>query len=192
MEKSSRRSFGSPPTNCGTFGTPFAQDDSLEALRFFKAGSKTIPTNTIFPYLCGNQSRPSGKRSRTASEQFIFCLFLLKGWSRKSDSNRRPADYESAALPTELLRLALLIVPLPPLPVKFGGEIFQPASVAQRRQTVRPTFRGGAKPRKSVVKRKEPPGNRAALSSGRIVPTEAKPSEHSGCIVGAGEASVNG
>ena len=27
-----------------------------------------------------------------------------KRWSRKSDSNRRPADYESAALPTELLR----------------------------------------------------------------------------------------
>jgi hypothetical protein len=39
-------------------------------------------------------------------------------------------------------------------------------------------------------KRKEPPGNRAALSSGRIVPTEAKPSELSGCIVGAVEAGV--
>src|SRR5208337_5675621 len=40
------------------------------------------------------------------------------------------------------------------------------------------------------IKRKEPPGNRAALSSGRIVPTEAKPSELSGCIVGAGGGSV--
>jgi hypothetical protein len=39
-------------------------------------------------------------------------------------------------------------------------------------------------------KRKEPPGNRAALPSGRIVPTEAKPSELSGCIVGSGEGSV--
>jgi hypothetical protein len=39
-------------------------------------------------------------------------------------------------------------------------------------------------------KRKEPPGNRAALSSGRIVPTEAKPSELSGCIVWAVEGSV--
>jgi hypothetical protein len=39
-------------------------------------------------------------------------------------------------------------------------------------------------------KRKEPPGNRAALPSGRIVPTEAKPSELSGCIVGAGRGSV--
>jgi hypothetical protein len=39
-------------------------------------------------------------------------------------------------------------------------------------------------------KRKEPPGNRAALSSGRIVPTEAKPSELSGCIVGMREGSV--
>jgi hypothetical protein len=43
---------------------------------------------------------------------------------------------------------------------------------------------------KPVQKRKEPPGNRAAPSSGRIVPTEAKPSELSGCIVGAGEESV--
>jgi hypothetical protein len=39
-------------------------------------------------------------------------------------------------------------------------------------------------------KRKEPPGNGAALSSGRIVPTEAKPSELSGCIVGTGKGSV--
>jgi hypothetical protein len=31
-------------------------------------------------------------------------------WSRRSESNRRPADYESAALPTELLRLALMIL----------------------------------------------------------------------------------
>jgi hypothetical protein len=43
---------------------------------------------------------------------------------------------------------------------------------------------------KGGQKRKEPPGNRAALSSGRIVPTEAKPSELSGCIVGAGRGSV--
>jgi hypothetical protein len=39
-------------------------------------------------------------------------------------------------------------------------------------------------------KRKEPPGNRAALPLGRIVPTEAKPSELSGCIVGSGSTSV--
>jgi hypothetical protein len=31
---------------------------------------------------------------------------------------------------------------------------------------------------------------RAALSSGRIVPTEARPSELSGCIVGAGDGGV--
>ena len=36
----------------------------------------------------------------------------LNVWSRKSDLNRRPADYESAALPTELLRPAPLIVSL--------------------------------------------------------------------------------
>jgi hypothetical protein len=41
-----------------------------------------------------------------------------------------------------------------------------------------------------VEKRKEPPGNRAALPLGRIVPTEAKPSELSGCIVGSGFPGV--
>jgi hypothetical protein len=43
---------------------------------------------------------------------------------------------------------------------------------------------------KGFGKRKEPPGNRVALPSGRIVPTEAKPSELSGCIVGMREGSV--
>ena len=52
----------------------------------------------------------------------------------------------------------------------------------------------GRQPRKAsrnvLHKRKEPPGNRAALSSGRIVPTEANPLELSGCIVGSGGSSV--
>ena len=42
----------------------------------------------------------------------------------------------------------------------------------------------------SAIKRKEPPGNRAAPSSGRIVPTEARPSELSGCIVGGAGGCV--
>jgi hypothetical protein len=33
------------------------------------------------------------------------------------------------------------------------------------------------------VDKKRPPGNRAASSSGRTVPTEAKPLELSGCIL---------
>jgi hypothetical protein len=45
-------------------------------------------------------------------------------------------------------------------------------------------------PKWSPQKRKEPPGNRAAPSLGRIVPTEARPSELSGCIVGAGGQGV--
>jgi hypothetical protein len=49
---------------------------------------------------------------------------------------------------------------------------------------------GKSKGLKSALKRKEPPGNGAALSSGRIVPTEANPIELSGCIVGSGESSV--
>ena len=44
--------------------------------------------------------------------------------------------------------------------------------------------------KRSPQKRKEPPGNRAAPSLGRIVPTEARPSELSGCIVGAGGQGV--
>src|SRR5437588_1590591 len=34
----------------------------------------------------------------------IFCPFSIKEKSRQTDSNRRPADYKSAALPTELCR----------------------------------------------------------------------------------------
>jgi hypothetical protein len=45
-------------------------------------------------------------------------------------------------------------------------------------------------PVRALQKRKEPPGNRAAQSLGRIVPTEAKPSELSGCMLGAGAGSV--
>ena len=33
-------------------------------------------------------------------------LSLLKGWCRMRDSNPRPTDYKSAALPTELIRLS--------------------------------------------------------------------------------------
>src|SRR5579872_325520 len=40
----------------------------------------------------------------------------LQNWSREPDLNRRPADYESAALPTELSRLATDSIPLGPLP----------------------------------------------------------------------------
>src|SRR5437764_12151221 len=34
----------------------------------------------------------------------IFCPFSINRESRQTDSNRRPADYKSAALPTELCR----------------------------------------------------------------------------------------
>ena len=50
--------------------------------------------------------------------------------------------------------------------------------------------RKAQRPKKGPHKRKEPPGNGAALPSGRIVPTEANPSELSGCILGSGESSV--
>jgi hypothetical protein len=45
--------------------------------------------------------------------------------------------------------------------------------------------RGDLKPRRitAIHNEKRPPGNRAAFPSGRIVPTEAKPSELSGEIL---------
>jgi hypothetical protein len=43
---------------------------------------------------------------------------------------------------------------------------------------------------KPLQTRKEPPGKWAALPLGRIVPTEAKPRELSGCILGSPESSV--
>ena len=49
----------------------------------------------------------------------------------------------------------------------------------------------GLSPRISPFRNtKKPPGNRAASSLGRIVPTEAKPSELSGCIVRLAQTGV--
>ena len=46
-----------------------------------------------------------GSKKTADTQTGIGCLaFVL--WSRWSDSNQRPADYKSAALPTELHRLA--------------------------------------------------------------------------------------
>jgi hypothetical protein len=41
-----------------------------------------------------------------------------------------------------------------------------------------------------LLNAKRPPGNRAAFSLGRIVPTEAKPSELSGCILSLAKTGV--
>jgi hypothetical protein len=51
--------------------------------------------------------RASGKdnlRQPPASNSGVAIPESFRGWSRQSDSNRRPADYKSAALPTELCR----------------------------------------------------------------------------------------
>jgi hypothetical protein len=50
-----------------------------------------------------------GRMERKLRSQRMFPAVFLEamtdlGWSRQSDSNRRPADYKSAALPTELYR----------------------------------------------------------------------------------------
>jgi hypothetical protein len=53
------------------------------------------------------------------------------------------------------------------------------------------SFAYGRKDKRSPpAKTKKPPGNRAAFSLGRIVPTEAKPSELSGAIVCLPKKSV--
>ena len=61
---------------------------------------------TVFP-ATARQKSLSIKRGCLANK--VIAPGDLK-WSRRSESNRRPADYESAALPTELLRLALMIL----------------------------------------------------------------------------------
>ena len=63
--------------------------------------------------------------------------FLSLRWSRKSDSNRRPADYESAALPTELLRLSSPIVPLLSSSVKFRAQILSGRLIASPARIIR-------------------------------------------------------
>ena len=92
--------------------------------------------------------------------------YLLGFWSHPSDSNRRPADYESAALPTELgwprsnVRISKTTLPPPP------AEAHR-ASMA-RRQTY-----GGDRFRRTTEK------DRGWLNSlsrqNRLAPTEEVP-----------------
>jgi hypothetical protein len=49
---------------------------------------------------------------------------------------------------------------------------------------------GGSHPLRAAQKMKRPPGNRVASSLGRIVPTEAKPSELSGEILSLAKTGV--
>ena len=49
----------------------------------------------------------SGAVGHLATSPYLLKILLLKNASRRRDSNPRPADYKSAALPAELLRLFL-------------------------------------------------------------------------------------
>src|SRR4051812_47426643 len=56
----------------------------------------------------GTHLLPGRSRDREREEWIAtMSMFCLKNWSRRSGLNGRPADYESAALPTELRRLGL-------------------------------------------------------------------------------------
>ena len=50
--------------------------------------------------------RPPSVHRRTdeTASDFAMSIFSKEEWSRRADLNRGPADYESAALPTELRR----------------------------------------------------------------------------------------
>jgi hypothetical protein len=61
-------------------------DDPLPVLAFDRNGSKAVAK--------------AGKPDRRAEARH-----LIRKWSRRSDLNRGPAVYETAALPTELRRL---------------------------------------------------------------------------------------
>ena len=54
--------------------------------------------------------------------------FLLKSWSRKSDLNRWPAVYKTAALPTELFRPAIF--------ERFGGNDTKRPLESQAKKTL--------------------------------------------------------
>ena len=78
-------------------------------------------------------------------------------WSRRPDSNRRPAIYETAALPTELRRRLRRQAPRPPwvrgpdlrpFPGRGGTGVFTPCVTARarlRRRTIRDSSRRGAR-----------------------------------------------
>ena len=56
------------------------------------------------PYLFNHAVRSWLFAAKIAHLKAIVCDLEVENWSRRSDSNRGPADYESAALPTELRR----------------------------------------------------------------------------------------
>ena len=55
--------------------------------------------------VCLNHGGQRGASKVSKQSRPVWDQPLVLPWSRQSDSNRRPADYKSAALPTELCRL---------------------------------------------------------------------------------------
>jgi hypothetical protein len=64
------------------------------------------------------------------------------------------------------------------------------ANNVETKVTHEPHFLTPHTPENRPADTKRPPGNRAAFSLGRIVPTEAKPSELSGCILSLAKTCV--
>jgi hypothetical protein len=84
---------------------------------------RRAPTGATLPYRGAravprvHRGKPGGKRSKSGANY----------WSRRPESNRRPADYESAALPSELRRrnsnISKHLSPVSPLDL---GRVDQP------------------------------------------------------------------
>ena len=108
--------FRIPPRNLETRRTA-----QLRCLR--RQGRRHETTFASGPRMAsfhGSGVRPTSDPERGAGG-------FAKTWSRGADLNRRPADYESAALPTELPRLRDLNLALPRASVKRQADLMREA-----------------------------------------------------------------
>ena len=98
----------------------------------------------FFSTVLGHFLRSAASRTFVSPDTKKAPLHEEPFWSWRSDLNRRPADYESAALPTEPLQLISFLLPGGGcLPVQFTAfliiSVFPP--LVKRRLWVLPPFR---------------------------------------------------
>jgi hypothetical protein len=80
-----------------------AVDDSKAA--HLKSGDEPcIGSGQILSASCGRKGLDPKQMTKKRDFEITFRNPFKNLWSRRADSNRLPADYESAALPTELRR----------------------------------------------------------------------------------------
>ncbi len=92
-----------------TFSNPDCCGDWLTFGQQQHAGPRSSALNVAFAkylhYICTTKAKICKTTQVAASHnKFLLIVFVDKYWCREQESNLRPTDYESVALPTELSR----------------------------------------------------------------------------------------